>query len=783
MDSATLSLPQPLTTLHGRHLRRCASASVALVACLAFAGAAPSQLLAAEATEALLPQERIDQLVEAHLESKGIAPNPVADDSVFVRRAYLDLAGRIPTLEETRAFLASADPGKRAALVDRLVGSPAYHSHAYNYWSDLLRARTQITGVGRSVPAGVAYERWLKEAIRTNLPYDEIVRELVTASGYSWDNPAVGYTLRDFGMPLDNLAITSQVFLGTQIVCAQCHDHPFDEWTQMDYYQMAAFTYPLSTVNNPPAVSQAMDLLKSRRRHLNDEEERKVRRGFTEILFPLRFNQVVETDRRLRLPHDYQYDDARPRSYVAPATMMGPAAPLSSSASPVEAFGQWLTSPENPRFSVVMANRLWKEAMGLGLVEPVDDWTAHTRGSVPGLMEYLGDLFVELEFDVQAFQRIVHRTRAYQREASIAEPELGVPYDFPGPVLRRMSAEQVWDSLVALAMEDADEPNLARELANEERVAHTRLIAEAVYHQGTPELLRNALLVVEIQERLSEKIAAAEAKVVAARESGDDDQVREATAEVRAIRGQLAGEIENRIYLPALAKRLDRLDRLVERASLSAEEAPRRRPEPSAFLLEAADHIRAVADSRDGDAGAVGATSPIDEIVAKIMGGQRREMAKARRQRQAEEQERWEVRTQRQRGQYAAFAQARQRLVRASEMNVPAPPSHFLREFGQSDRELTENSSDEASITQALSLLNGTTMSLVGNRYSAISRATAGQPLDERLDTIYLAMLSRLPTEAERTLYYEARDENRELVSPQRLVWTVLNTREFLFVQ
>jgi len=736
-------------------------------------------LLAGATAPAEEPHQRIDRLVEAHLEAEGIEPNPVASDSVFLRRAYLDLAGRIPTLDETRAFLDSDDPAKREALVDGLVGSAAYHSHFYNYWSDLLRARTQITGAGQSVPAGLAYEKWLKEAIRENMPYDALVRELVTASGYSWDNPAVGYYLRDFGMSLDNHAITSQVFLGTQIVCAQCHDHPFDEWTQMDYYQMAAFTFPLATLNNPPMAVRAMDLFKERRPNLSGEQERKVRRGFTEILFPLRFNQVVETDRRLRLPHDYQYDDARPRSFVAPATMMGPDAALSASVSPVEAFGQWLTSPENPRFAPVMANRLWKEAMGLGLVEPVDDWSTHTQGSVPGLLDYLAELLVELDYDIQAFQRIVHRTRAYQREASLEEPELGVPYDFAGPVLRRLSAEQIWDSLVALTVENPDEPDHARNLASEERILRTRLIAEAVYEQRAPELLRNALLVVQIQERLSADIEAAEAKIAAAREEGDDAKVREALAEVRAIRRQLADEIEEKIYLPSLEKRLGAL---VEPASLPAEEAPRRRREPSAFFQEMAETVLA-ADRAEGGAGGSPSLAPLDEIVAEMVADQRAALADARRQQAERDSAEWGVETQRQKRIHANFRNATRRLVRASELNAPAPPGHFLREFGQSDRELVENASDDASITQALALLNGPTMHALANPYSVISRATTRLPLDERLDEVYLAMLSRLPTEEERLLFREARVKDHTLVSPPRLVWTLMNTREFLFVQ
>ena len=203
---------------------------------------------------------KIDQLIAAKLVENKLTPNPVTPDDVFVRRLYLDLTGRIPTKRETLNFLESNDPDKRAALVDSLIGSDGYVSHFYNYFSNLLRTRTSISGNGQSVGAGHAYEGWIKDAIRGNKPYDDFVRELVTASGASWENPATGYYLRDYGMPLDNLAITTQVFLGTQIVCAQCHDHPFDSWTQMDYYHLSAFTYGMMGTGNHPVVQKAMQL-------------------------------------------------------------------------------------------------------------------------------------------------------------------------------------------------------------------------------------------------------------------------------------------------------------------------------------------------------------------------------------------------------------------------------------------------------------------------------------------------------------------------------------------
>ncbi len=282
---------------------------------------------------------RIDQLVLDGLKENDLEPNPLASDEIFVRRAHLDLIGRIPTKEETLSFLESKDPEKRATLVDRLIGSDGYVSHHYNYFADLLRLKTSLNGNGQSVPGGLAYEMWIKKALRENKPWDELVYDLVTASGSAWNNPAVGFYVRDYGMPLDNLAITSQTFLGTQIVCAQCHDHPFETWTQMDYYHLAAFTYGQTATNNHPIQQKALELYGEKKKgKSHDEEVTALKKAMSEILQPVRFNNVYQSDKSLRLPADYQYDDAKPRAVVAPATLFGNEAVLSGSSQPIDAF-------------------------------------------------------------------------------------------------------------------------------------------------------------------------------------------------------------------------------------------------------------------------------------------------------------------------------------------------------------------------------------------------------------------------------------------------------------
>jgi hypothetical protein len=183
--------------------------------------------------------DQIDRLVMTKLEEEGIKRNPLAQDEVFLRRIYLDVVGRIPTLPETQSFLNSKSKNKRQELIDDLLDSYGFVSHQFNFLADILRVRTRINKV-----VGQPYIDFIKDSLEENMPYDQFVVELLTAEGkmLSKESSAVGYYLRDLNMPEDNMSNTVRVFLGTRLECAQCHDHPFDKWTQRDYFEMVAFT-------------------------------------------------------------------------------------------------------------------------------------------------------------------------------------------------------------------------------------------------------------------------------------------------------------------------------------------------------------------------------------------------------------------------------------------------------------------------------------------------------------------------------------------------------------
>lgn len=732
--------------------------------------------------------QRIDALIEAGYKEHNIEPNPVASDEVFVRRIYLDIIGRIPTKKETLEFINSNAKNKKTVLINELLNSEGYVSNHFNYWADILRARTQINGNGQGTPAGNAYGKWIKDSLRENKPYDQFVSEMISAKGSSWDNGAVGYYLRDYGMPLDNLAITAQVFLGTEIVCAQCHNHPFDKWTQMDYYKLAAFTYGKVTTNNSPnqqgalaAYSKGNMMMSGKAKGKKktkgeDSHMRDVRKAFSEILKPVRFNNVVDATRSLRLPSDYQYDDAKPKSVVKPGTLFGSDAPVSDAAPPSLAFAEWVTSEKNERFTTVITNRLWKKALGVGIIEPVDNITDHTTPSNPELLAYLEGRMRAFDYDMKKFLRMIYNTKTYQREASSEESQMGVAYHFPGPVLRRMTAEQIWDSMVAMAVPNPDGPSLEHELFAKKRITEVQLIAEAVYDQSPKQFLRNGTEIANVQKKLAKEIDAAREELTAARESKDEKRIRKAIADAGAMRRQLVKEIEERVYREGLEKKIELV------AMKDSDQSSQ------AFLAELAEMVtEGDREVSEGMSEVIGDVRPnsgiIRQLVTAMMKDDYAALKKQNAERSAREIENWKIDTKVERKSYESFNSIRKKLVRASDLPSPSPVGHFLRSFGQSDREMVENANDEASITQALALLNGPAIGGITSRYSVLVRDMSGEKMLDRLETIFLTMLSRKPRPDESKIFQAAWKADPEAGTVQGIVWTVLNMRQFLFVE
>ncbi len=721
----------------------------------------------------LAASRKIDALLQKGYEEQGIQANPPASDEVFVRRIYLDIIGRIPTEQETLAFLESEHPRKRVRLINQLLNSEGYVSNYYNYWADILRAKTRLNGAGASRPAGIAYSEWIKDSLRDNTPYDLFVRQMVSASGNTWDNPEVGYYLRDYGMPLDNLAITTQVFLGTQIVCAQCHNHPFDTWTQMDYYHLSAYTYGMQGTNGSPNDGAAMKMAKRSDMDTMGAGKGDLRRAFSEILKPVRFNNVLERERVLQLPHDYKYEDAKPKDRVDPQVPFGPDATVSGADHPVHAFADWLTSTENPRFTTVIANRLWKKAFGLALIEPLDDMREDTVAMNPELMTFLEKKMKDFNYDMKAFLKMVYNTQAYQRMASPEEVALGETYYFPGPILRRMTAEQIWDSVVAMVVENPEAPNLEVALNKKRQMLEVELIAKSVYDQSPEQFLKNGYEIANLQQKLAADLQATQENLAAARDAKDEKGVKAAIREASRIRGQLADQIETVVYKDGLK------GKFAEVAVNSTGE------EADAFLGELVDVLnREYGETEQGmDAAAEDRRGFVRSLVDSMLAEDKAALKDWQRQREQEEVEAWSVDTPKEKSSYKTFTKLREKLDRASDIESPAPRGHFLREFGQSDREVVDNANDQAAITQALSLLNGPAISAMTSRYSLLSRQIAQEETREgKIDSLFLTMLSRYPTNEEFDLVKDSLDSDDNL-GLAGLTWTLLNTRQFLFIE
>lgn len=724
---------------------------------------------------------QIDKLVAAKLEKEKIQPLAPVSDEVFVRRIYLDIVGRIPTLKETNEFLADAAADKRAKLIDGLLASDGYVQNFANYWSDILRVKSQLTQ-GNSQPAGAAYSNWVRESLVANKPYDQMVREMLTADGKTYENGAVGFYIRDYNMPLDNMAVTTQIFLGTSMVCAQCHNHPFDKWTQMDYYQMAAHSYGMTATNglSNPVLAGIFGGYgsKSKKKNANASltanlpkgvERKDLGRAMNEILRPLRYNTVLDqTDKKeLLLPHDYQYSDAKPKQEIEPtipASFSKDGKIVKEGQKPISAYAQWMASKENPRFTLVIANRLWRKAMGMGLIEPVDEITDSTVPSNPQLMTFLENTMKELNYDMKAYLRMIFNSASYQRAAYTKDVELGEVYHFPGPLLRRMSAEQIWDSMVALYKPSPDTPSLESKIERESTIRRIEWLDRSLNSLSPQELTAGAAKVSQVQKQLASDVRKAQEQLTEATKTKDEDAIRAAKKVVANQRKAIDQAAEDIIYSMGFKKF----------AELARDGKLKEQVDDTEFAKEIANVIR----------GKEGANLDIDEalsIYAKQQRSRLTEIQKARLKRDAEQlkaDDKQELTA------LKAWENYRDTyMVRAIDLRAPAPNGHFLREFGQSDRELVENANEDATVGQALMLLNGKTFTQMMNPYTLISRSLRrAETTEETIDTIYLSLFSRKATSEEKALLVPVVEGNG-VTGKGDALWAALNTRQFYFIQ
>ena len=390
----------------------------------------------------------IDRIVESVLAAKDQKPNAPASDEQFLRRIYVDAVGRVPTAAEATAFLDDRSADKRSKLIDKLVYSPGYSLQMFDWMADLLRVKDTFN---KGVPA-FTFEDWLKTRIATNAPWDSLVREMLTADGRLCDNGASGFLLFDAEMPLDGVSNLMTTFLGTNMACAQCHDHPLAEWKQRDFYQMAAF------FGATDGKDEGMQAKVRKAIGKDDSIPKAAVRSITNVNA---FRLEDTNKQKLTFPKDYKYKDAKPNEAVAPVLIAWEKADQRLPIYKIDVtkptqlrdnFAQWMTSTQNPRFATNIANRLWKKAFGLAVQEPVNDIDDPKSSSSPELLAHLTQVMKSARFDLREFQRVIYNSKTYQASAS-ASPDLSQgPYLFNGPIIRRLTAEQAWDSLIVNAV-------------------------------------------------------------------------------------------------------------------------------------------------------------------------------------------------------------------------------------------------------------------------------------------------------------------------------------------
>tara|TARA_B100000959_G_scaffold275886_1_gene329842 strand:+ start:724 stop:2736 length:2013 start_codon:yes stop_codon:yes gene_type:complete len=620
---------------------------------------------------------RIDAAVGGMLQSKGMAYNPPLNDHMFLRRVYVDVAGVIPSYEQTLAFLSNPSPSKRSNLVHSLLGQPGHVSHLYNHFAEMLRIQSEVPG---TVLRTDAFSKWFKDALDKNRPYNRIVYDMMTSNGRISDNPASGYFLRDADMKLDHVAFMTKVFLGKDISCAQCHDDPLDEWTQMDYYALSAYFGELETKTPPPKKAQgkkgrrpnvgfrrdAFIPLIAEARGLDPKNEKdalalkrfsnRYAKASREIYGAQSLKVWEKKGEKLRLPEDYDYEDGKPGEVVKPRVLIGDEYKVWKDLPPRERIARWFSTPKNKWFAMAIANRMWSFYFGRGVVEPLYNIeVSNAENKV--LLQTITDVMIDLEFDLKAFSWVLLHTQSYNKLASRAKTPSNKDYFFPGPVLRRMSAEQVWDSLVTLMVKDP-----------------------LRYRAGEGEEFLKLLNVANIK-----------------------------TPE-------------------AAFKRINEFNKF----------------KPEHVLVDATTGKPAF---QSGTEKKKGSGSDNQIMMARGKGN-------------------------------------KLVLTRASELQQPAPAGHFLRKFGQSERNFVINASTRAgSVPQVMELMNGfATESLTHPNSLIFRKAKSESDPTKQADLVFLSILTRKTTAKERGLLLEElRNGNNEALAD--LIWALLNTPEFFFIK
>jgi len=353
----------------------------------------------------------VDTLVYAKLRAIKSLPSELCTDAEFVRRVYLDLTGIPPTARETRLFLLDvrAQRTKRDELIDRLIGSPDYVDYLTSKWCDLLQVNPKFLGAEGTE----RFQEWIKTSVASNKPYDAFVKDILSASGSTYENPAAAYykVLREPDVVMEN---TTQLFLGIRFNCNKCHDHPFERWTQRDHWQLAAYFARVGRENAEGSPELAGGI--AGEELISDGEE-------GEVKYP-------EKDEVALAAFPFEHAGAIPAETNLRAQLTA-----------------WLAAPENPYFARSFVNRTWSYFTGVGLIDPVDDIRAGNPPTNPQLLDRLTQEFVDSGFDVRALMRTICRSRVYQHSVGVNEWNEDDEVNFSHALARRLPAEVLFDAV------------------------------------------------------------------------------------------------------------------------------------------------------------------------------------------------------------------------------------------------------------------------------------------------------------------------------------------------
>ena len=683
----------------------------------------------------------IDRIVtrasdKAAAEGRKISPMPLVDDSVFLRRIYVDLIGRIPTEAEVREFGTWPAKGRREKLIDQLMADDRFSDRWTIFYADMLRLRSQANG-------GAALIAYVHNAVKSGLPYDEMCRRLIYSNGKAGKVPEVGFILGDDADPLAMASVTSQVFMGVRIGCAQCHDHPFDVWKRRDFYDMAAFygktrrfesqltkivyateadqttilwppegvgpveerkpiaprfPFPIDESDNTPAYIKRLSATRAAKLAAIPVVDKT---PSVDDLLESASDKVAKTTNG-KLAEELATADAKKdiRKIDVSKGLFKPSELR-------EQLAAYVTDPRNRYYSRALVNRVWKTLIGRGFVEPVDDFRADNPAALPEALDYLADEFVASDYDLRTLVRLIVASEAYQRAhapTDIDEPtRVAMEAQLLATPVRRMYAESLYDSVVT--------------------AGH---LFEPKHSPGK-------------NERTLRDI-------------------------VRVPKGMKPGEI---------AKAVDLTKPAAGGAMMARGNAPAMAA-GSGYLEDAIelDFNAILKDQGDEEVA-------LDEMKAKSKEELEAERMMAQRMMRSTEYEEKVV---------TRVVDDNPVFNTSLRMQSPAPDGHFLRIFGQPNRsDLGDLRDDSASMRQALMMLNGRITheaARVGDlepMYALLNGKSAN--LDQAIQLAYMEIMTRKPTTEEVS---DARqiigDAANTMDGMADLRWILLNCNEFRFL-